>query len=154
MKSLLVLVLGSIMLVGCSAGGPRESSGGLIGAAAGGLIGSQFGGGKGQIAAAVIGALAGAALGSEIGRDLDSKDRAKQQHTTAAALETVPNGESLPWRNQDSGNAGRVSPTHTYQRDDGQYCREFTQDVTVSGQTERAYGTACRQEDGTWKIVG
>ncbi|MEM7255391.1 MAG: RT0821/Lpp0805 family surface protein [Pseudomonadota bacterium] len=141
-------------LSGCAGGGPRESSGGLIGAAAGGLVGSQFGGGKGQIAAAVIGALAGAALGREIGRDLDAKDRASQRRATSAALETIPNGESLPWRNPDSGNNGRISPTRTYERGDGRYCREFTQDVTVGGRSERAYGTACREPDGTWRIVG
>nr|MCH9671857.1 glycine zipper 2TM domain-containing protein [Gammaproteobacteria bacterium] len=85
MRTTLVILLAGTLLAGCAAGGPRESSGGLIGAAAGGLIGSQFGGGNGKIAAAVIGALAGAALGGEIGRDLDEKDRVKQRHTTAAA---------------------------------------------------------------------
>jgi surface antigen len=25
--------------------------------------------------------------------------------------------------------------------------------VTIVGKTERAYGTACRQPDGSWKIV-
>lgn len=31
--------------------------------------------------------------------------------------------------------------------------REFTQQITVNGKTEDAYGTACRQPDGSWKIV-
>lgn len=33
------------------------------------------------------------------------------------------------------------------------YCREFTRDVIVDGKTVQAYGRACRQEDGSWKIV-
>ena len=32
-------------------------------------------------------------------------------------------------------------------------CREFQQTITIAGQTHKAFGTACRQADGTWKIV-
>lgn len=32
-------------------------------------------------------------------------------------------------------------------------CREFTRDVTIDGQDVQAYGTACLQPDGTWRIV-
>ena len=35
----------------------------------------------------------------------------------------------------------------------GAYCREFQHTVTIGGKTEDAYGTACRQPDGTWKII-
>jgi surface antigen len=35
----------------------------------------------------------------------------------------------------------------------GKYCREFQQTVTIGGKTEQAYGTACRQPDGSWQIV-
>ena len=44
-------------------------------------------------------------------------------------------------------------PVRTVQQADGTYCREFQQTVTVGGRTEEAYGTACRQPDGSWKIV-
>lgn len=151
---ILVIVASLVTLVGCQSTGPRESAGGLIGAAAGGLIGAQFGGGKGQIAAAVIGALAGSALGGHIGREMDSEDRARQAAATAAALESTRTGETLPWRSEHSGNYGAVTPEKTWQRADGTYCREFTQTVNVGGRQEQAYGTACRQPDGTWKIVG
>ena len=33
------------------------------------------------------------------------------------------------------------------------YCREFQRDVIIDGKPERAYGTACLQPDGSWKIV-
>ena len=36
----------------------------------------------------------------------------------------------------------------------GAQCREFEQTVTIDGKTETAYGTACRQPDGTWKQIG
>ena len=37
-------------------------------------------------------------------------------------------------------------------QDDGGYCREYTRNVVIGGQVQHAYGTACRQEDGTWQI--
>ena len=53
----------------------------------------------------------------------------------------------------DSGNSGTVKPQPSYQNASGQYCREYQQTITVDGKTETAYGTACRQPDGSWKIV-
>ena len=38
------------------------------------------------------------------------------------------------------------------QRD--RFCREFQKLVQIGGSTERAYGVACRQADGSWKIEG
>jgi hypothetical protein len=32
-------------------------------------------------------------------------------------------------------------------------CREYTKDVSINGRIERAYGTACRQPDGSWEVV-
>ena len=45
-----------------------------------------------------------------------------------------------------------MTPTQTYQRSDGAYCREFTQTVTVGGRTQEAYGT-CRQPECSWQII-
>jgi len=33
------------------------------------------------------------------------------------------------------------------------YCSEFQQTVTIGGETEEAFGTACQQADGGWEIV-
>jgi hypothetical protein len=33
------------------------------------------------------------------------------------------------------------------------YCREYTEKITINGASHTAYGTACRQADGTWKKV-
>lgn len=32
------------------------------------------------------------------------------------------------------------------------YCREFQKQIIIDGRTEQAYGVACLQPDGTWKI--
>lgn len=33
------------------------------------------------------------------------------------------------------------------------YCREYTQSVVIGGMHQIAYGTACRQPDGSWRAV-
>lgn len=144
----------ALALAGCTGKiGDKEAVGTLLGAVGGGLAGSQVGKGRGRLLATGVGTLLGALAGKEIGKSLDRADRLEMQQTTQQTLESAPIGKTSTWKNPDSGNYGSVTPKKTYKRDDGRYCREFTQTITVGGRTEEAYGTACRQPDGTWKIV-
>lgn len=34
-----------------------------------------------------------------------------------------------------------------------QTCREFQQKILIDGKEQSAYGTACRQPDGSWRVV-
>ena len=109
--------------------------------------------GKGQRDATATGACVGALVGSEGGKSLDRADRLSMQQTAQRTLEDDPTGTTGQWKNPDSGNSGTIKPTRTFQKSDGQYCREYQQTITVGGQLEEAYGTACRKPDGTWEIV-
>lgn len=131
----------------------KQAIGGVGGAVVGGVLGSKIGGGTGNGIAIGLGTLLGAMAGSSIGQSLDSADLGYYNTTSQRALENAPTGQQVAWKNPDSGNYGTVTPTNTYQASNGQYCREYQQTVTVGGQTERAYGTACRKDDGTWRIV-
>lgn len=131
----------------------KEALGGVSGAVIGGVLGSKVGGGSGNGIAIGLGTLLGAMAGSSIGASLDSADLGYYNTTSQRALETAPTGREIPWKNPDSGNYGTVTPTNTYQADNGQYCREYQQTITVAGKSERAYGTACRKDDGTWRVV-
>lgn len=154
-KLIAALVISSVVaLSGCQSAGPKESLGTLIGAAAGGLIGSQIGSGTGQAAAIGLGVLLGGMAGQDVGRTLDHADMAYASKTSHSALENAPAGTTYEWHNPDSGNSGTTTPTQTYQTNNGAYCREFTQTVNVGGEVQDAYGTACRQPDGSWKISG
>ena len=146
---LLVLIVG---LVGCQSmqDNTKTTIGGLGGAAAGGLLAAALGGGGAGIAAGVIG---GGLLGGFLGNQLDARDKDRQARTTQTALEKAPSGQPAAWTNPDTGNSGSVTPTRTYQNAQGQYCREFTQTVKIGGEEHQAYGTACRQPDGSWKLI-
>lgn len=138
------------MLAGCQTmGGGNQTGGTLLGAAAGGLVGAQFGSGKGQIAMAVLGALAGSQIGAHIGRTMDAQDAQRMSGT----LEHAPSGHQQQWVNPDSGYQHVVVPHRPVIQNNGQPCREFTHTVYIGGKAQEAYGTACRQADGSWKIT-
>lgn len=143
----------AVALVGCEGYGPKQTGGTVLGGAAGGLLGSQIGSGSGRLAATAAGVLLGALAGSSVGQSLDRADQTYAARSTQTALERAPSGSATSWTNPDSGHSGTVTPVRTYQTPAGQNCREYQQTVTVGGQTQSAYGTACRQADGSWKIV-
>ena len=138
----------SLALAGCATQGPQEQTGMVIGGVLGGVIGSEIGRGSGRTAATIIGAMAGMAVGGAIGRSMDEQDRRKTAHT----LETVRSGVPSQWRNPDSGHEYRVTPTRTYQTAAGP-CREYTVDGLIGGKRETLVGTACRQADGSWRVI-
>ena len=129
---------------------PKASIGALGGAAVGGLIAGAAGGGGAAIAGAVLG---GALLGGFAGNALDQRDKRLAAEAQQRALESAPTGTPVAWKNPDNGHAGTVTPERTYQSG-GTYCREFQSHVTVDGKPDRAYGTACRQPGGSWKVQG
>ncbi len=132
----------------------KEVMGGVVGAGLGAVTGSNIGKGRGQIAAIAIGTLLGAKLGSSIGGSLDRADMIQYNQTSQRAMEVGQPNQQFPWNNPQSGNSGTVVPQGYYQQANGTYCREYTQTINVGGRLEEAYGTACRQGDGTWKITG
>lgn len=149
---LVSIIASALLLAGCE-GGPKEQFGTVLGAGLGAVAGSQIGDGRGQLLAIAAGTLLGSLIGSEVGKSLDKADLAYMNQTQQVALETAPSGTSTAWQNPDSGNSGAIIPQPAVQQADGTYCREFQQSITVGGNTETAYGQACRQPDGQWEII-
>lgn len=137
----------SLLLTGCVPLN-NEGVGTISGGVVGGLLGSQFGGGSGQVMAAAGGALLGAYLGGQIGKTMDRQDRMEMQR----ALETAPVGRSVAWSNPDNGNRYKVKPTRTYYHAK-QPCREYITSALIGGKSQQIYGKACRQADGSWRVV-
>lgn len=144
-KSVVVAITLAIALVGCQ---NKQEVGTLSGAAIGGLLGSQFGGGSGKIFTTVGGALVGGLLGGQIGKYMDQQDQMNMQN----AIVNTPVNQSATWTNTQTSTTYTVTPTKNFNQN-GEYCREYQTTVTVSGKAQKAYGTACRQPDGSWHIV-
>jgi surface antigen len=150
MKRLVAAIAAGALTVSLFAGcETREDTGAVLGGLTGAAVGSSIGHGEGRTAAIILGTLAGSMIGSKIGKQMDELDRMR----TAQALEYNRTNQTSAWHNPDTGYNYTVTPTETYQASSGQPCREFTMDADVGGKTQQVYGTACRQADGSWKIV-
>ena len=126
----------------------RDVIGAILGGTVGAAAGSRIGKGDGRILATVGGAIIGVLVGGNIGRAMDQVD----QNCVGQVLERAPTGKTVIWKNPDQGEY-RVTPTRTYQTNNGSYCREYQTKIYIGGKLENAHGTACRQADGTWKKV-
>jgi surface antigen len=124
--------------------------GSAVGAAAGGLVGSQFGKGGGNTVLTIAGVLGGALAGGYVGRAMDPVDHGCVSRT----LENTPTNQTVAWQNPDTKSSYWVTPTKTYQTQDGTPCREYTTHALIDGKREQLHGTACRQSDGSWKTQG
>lgn len=161
MKYIVALLSVAALLSACNpnqqgSSGPnvnKSDVGTILGGALGAVAGSNVGKGKGNIAAIAAGTLLGAYLGREVGASLDRADMAYYQRTSQNALETNKTGTTSRWVNPDSGNSGTITPTHTYTTSNDVHCREYTQTINVGGKMVEGFGEACRQPDGSWKIV-
>jgi hypothetical protein len=71
---------------------------------------------------------------------------AAQVRATGAAI-----GETIVWHK--GGASGAVTVLRDGTSTTGRYCREFQQEVMIGGNRESAYGTACRNPDGSWEVV-
>ncbi|MFP5344247.1 MAG: RT0821/Lpp0805 family surface protein [Gammaproteobacteria bacterium] len=149
-KIALGLIAGALTLslAGCQNPPDKQQTGAVVGGVLGGVLGSQVGEGKGRTAAIIAGTLVGAVIGGEIGKYMDQTDQLKAQQ----ALENNRINQVSSWHNPDTGRDVSVTPTRTY-KSAGQDCREYTTTVTIDGKKQTAYGTACRQPDGTWQVV-
>ena len=152
LTSLLISSLTAALLLGGCDAGTKQQLGTVLGAGVGAVASSTIGDGRGQLLAIAAGTLVGSLLGSEIGKSLDRADLAYMAQTQQQALESMPSGTQSTWRNPDSGNSGSFIPQPAVRRLDGTYCREFQQTIVVGSQTETAYGRACRQPDGQWRM--
>lgn len=141
------IVLGlTLGLVGCQPG-QNTAGGTVVGAAAGGLLGAAIFSGNPWLGG-IGGALLGGAIGNMIGQNMDRQDRANMQN----AIVTTPVGQEASWTNTRTKTTYTVRPINNY-RSNGEYCRRYETRVKIDGKWKKAYGRACRDNRGRWKIA-
>lgn len=130
MKARFAALAGAVLLGGCT------------------MIGTQAGPPKGLTAGAFAGPMA-AEIETVLGPDaLKMAEQAQYE-----ALEYGRPGVPTAWNHPRSGNNGQIVVGQTYEvnRLD---CREYTHTVYVGGRANVARGTACRQPNGVWRLLG
>jgi surface antigen len=153
-KHLTAVLLSAVVLSGVTAC-DGEQIGTIAGAAGGAVAGRAIGGdGTGGYVGLILGAVVGGYLGGQAGKWLDERDQKQMADTTTKALETGQAGQAVTWNNPDSGNRGSVTPQAKFKDSSGQVCRDFSSSASsAQGQSLNGAGTACKQADGTWRIV-
>lgn len=162
----LVVAIAALGLLSACAAGPGEvgfnktTAGGLAGAAGGAFAGARlFGGSNGMIGKGsttqMIGVAGGTLLGALIGGSVGSSlDRADQAPPPRAEARRGP--PDISWSDPDSERP-RAAPARVVRegrdRETGELCREFVQEISVGGKVEKGWGIACRQDDGSWRVV-
>lgn len=158
---IIALALTSVLALGACTQNGEENSWGMgnkqtigtgAGALVGGILGSRVGGGSGRLWATGAGALLGAFAGSSIGKSLDESDRLANEHAMNEA-ETAPLNQPITWNNPN-GHSGSVTPIREGRNNaTGNVCREYKQTIFIEGRSQTAYGTACKNDDGTWTLA-
>lgn len=138
----------------------NQAFGTVAGAVTGGVVGSQFGGGSDDRAMAAIGgAILGGIAGNAIARNNCDNRRADAYYYNRSysdAFDSRSYGRPYEWRNPHSGRYGRVTPIRSVDGYSYGYrgeCQEFEQIVYVDGRPFVETGIACRDRDGSWRIV-
>lgn len=133
--------------------------GGLLGGAAGAGIGAAFGGGKGAAIGGASGLLLGALAGTAIGREKRYDPPPSQGYYAPPPPPAGYYAPQPPTYAPAYGGATAYSPPPAppiaapgpaYSAN---YCRDFTQKIIIDGLERNAYGKACLQPDGSWRIV-
>jgi len=136
----------ALALAACAADPAEESPFGPV-------VGTEFEADEAMPAEAA-GVPAGTYVGSGLGPDLVPDDRTYMRRYTQDALEYNRLWQLSAWRNPVSGANGTVMPVRTYRSDQGQHCREFETTLSVDGDDpQRAIRRACRESDGTWRLI-
>jgi len=78
-------------------------------------------------------------------------DRAKLDAVIAETLERRVSGQSVKWRNPETGSFGEVTPILTYKSAGGQWCRKYVRVINARDEQRRTTAIACREPDGRWR---
>ena len=154
METVIAVIIATCLMGGCAGTYTKKDTGTALGALTGGAL--AYGLGKNSSNKeiwTVLGMGLGAIMGQSIGAQLDQRDRLLAGRSLQSTLETMRDGTAGGWNNPNTGNNGVIMPTRTFVDNYGSPCREFTQTIFVGGKSQEGYGLACRQQDGSWKII-
>jgi surface antigen len=154
LRKLLPAFLALSLVTGCASSGgggiTKEQGGTALGALGGAAIGAAASDGNWWAIGA--GALVGGLVGNRVGNYLDERDQQQAYSTANYALNNNADGQMASWSNPQNNTSGYTTPTNTVETASGT-CRNYQTGVSANGQTQSGTGTACRQADGTWKLM-
>ena len=65
-----------------------------------------------------------------------------------------PSGQPIVWSNPEAKTSGTVTSEPVNPSAAGsEQCREYQTTITIGGRPQPAWGIACRQADGSWRVT-
>ena len=157
-KPVAVLLVASMALLpvaGCQTierefGFNRDTQMGAAGGAAfGGIVAALASANPAWIAASVIlGGVAGGAIGNHLGR----QDATRHARTNANALDTLAQGQTSSWKNNQTGNYGSTTVTRVTHDGNGMTYKNYREQIHTKAESVTKEGTACKSPGGSWKV--
>lgn len=102
-----------------------------------------------QDAGVLTEAVADGLIGGDISKNMDDMDRMKMNR----ALENHSVGEPICWLTSHSGAFYHDTPVKNMSVQCNSYCHAHSTTAMVAGKKQQIYGTACRQPDGSWRMM-
>jgi surface antigen len=102
--------------------------------------------------AELTGSTAPAKRGRTPATKVSEADLAYARVAATDALERGGKGNSVPWRNPQTGVGGNITPLATAYREGGLSCRNFLASYVNAGAQAWLQGSACRSAHGEWQV--
>ena len=77
-------------------------------------------------------------------------DRQVFADLVSQTLEKHLSGDVVQWRNEESGSSGSVRPVRTFRNSNGEWCREYNEQMVLGDERWSRSAIACRIGEGRW----
>ena len=156
MKNLSFKILIFSLLISLNSCAEKEDNkllGQIIGSVAGAYLGSKVGDGMVGNLTTVLGGTVGFLIGGKIVDILDSEEQSELNNLVNQTLTETPDNVSNKWNSQKNIDTNaEITPHNSYQINKNT-CRDFTKTVNKGKKQVQEKSTACRDENGNWKII-
>ena len=140
-------------LLGCSSKEDNKFIGQILGSAAGAYLGSKIGSGVSNNLAIILGGAVGLLIGGKIAEALDRDEQLDLNNNVHESLEENKDYEITEWTSKkNKEKTAKIIPLNKYDIDE-ETCRDFKKIVSSEGKIIEEDSTACRDENGNWKII-
>ena len=142
-----------ILSISCSEKEDNKLLGQIIGSVAGAYLGSKVGDGMVGNLTTVLGGTVGFLIGGKIVDILDSEEQSDLNNAINQTLTKNPDNVSNKWKSQKNIDTNaEIMPLNSYKIDQNT-CRDFTKTVKNGDKKVQEKSTACRDEEGNWKVI-
>ena len=125
----------------------------ILGSAAGAYLGSKFGSGVTKDLSTIFGGAVGFLIGGKIAEILDDDEKKDFNETISNSLEDNKDLEVEEWQsNKNKETKAEIIPLNKYELDE-KTCRDFKKIISKDKKIIEEESTACRDENGNWRVI-